>query len=55
MAADVANYLDAMPVAAHTEGLIERTRRIALRHRTEVLLVLAYLAMRIALLVFTQR
>ncbi|HKN67157.1 MAG TPA: serine/threonine-protein kinase [Gemmatimonadaceae bacterium] len=55
MAADVANYLDALPVAAHTEGLVERARRIALRHRTAILLVLAYLAMRVALLLFTRR
>ena len=55
IAADVANYLDALPVAAHTEGLVERTRRIALRHRTAILLVLAYLAMRIALLAFSRR
>ena len=55
MAADVANYLDALPVAAHAEGIIERARRLALRHRTAILLVLAYLAMRLALLVFTRR
>jgi serine/threonine-protein kinase len=55
MAADVANYLDALPVAAHSEGLIERARRITLRHRTAILLVLAYLAMRIALLAFARR
>ena len=55
MAADVANYLDALPVAAHAEGIVERARRIALRHRTAILLVLAYLVMRVALLVFTRR
>jgi serine/threonine protein kinase len=54
MAADVANYLDALPVVAHAEGILERARRIALRHRTAILLVLAYLAMRVALLVFTR-
>jgi serine/threonine protein kinase len=55
MAADVVNYLDALPVAAHTEGIVDRARRIALRHRTAILLVLAYLAMRVALLVFARR
>ena len=55
MAADVANYLDALPVAAHTEGIVERARRIALRHRTAILLVLAYLVMRVALLVFARQ
>jgi serine/threonine-protein kinase len=55
MAADVANYLDALPVAAHVEGIVERARRVALRHRTAILLVLAYLVMRVALLAFTRR
>jgi len=55
LAADVTNYLDALPVAAHAEGIMERARRIALRHRTAILLVLAYLVMRVALLVFTRR
>ena len=54
MAADVANYLDALPVAAHVEGIVERARRVALRHRTAILLVLAYLVMRIVLLIFTR-
>jgi hypothetical protein len=55
MAADVANYLDALPVVAHREGILERARRIAIRHRTAILLVLAYLAIRIAVLVFIRR
>ena len=55
MAADIANYLDALPVAAHTEGIVERARRIALRHRTAILLVLAYLVMRVLLLIFARQ
>jgi serine/threonine protein kinase len=55
LAADVANYLAALPVAAHREGVLERTRRIASRHRTALLLILAYLAMRVALIVFAGR
>ena len=55
MAADVANYLDALPVAAHAEGMVERARRIAVRHRTAILLVLAYLVIRVALLLFARR
>ena len=55
MADDVGNYLDALPVAAHAEGIAERARRIALRHRTAILLIVAYLVMRVALLVFTRR
>jgi serine/threonine-protein kinase len=54
-AADVANYLEALPVAAHAEGILERLRRVAVRHRTAILLVLAYLAMRVALLLWARR
>jgi serine/threonine protein kinase len=55
LAADVANYLDALPVTAHRERLLERGRRVAARHRTALLLVLAYLLMRVTLLVVTGR
>jgi eukaryotic-like serine/threonine-protein kinase len=55
LAADVANYLDALPVTAHREGLFERTRRVAARHRTALLLVLAYLVVRVTLLLITGR
>jgi eukaryotic-like serine/threonine-protein kinase len=55
LAADVANYLDALPVTAHREGLLERGRRVAARHRLALLLVLAYLLMRVTLLVVTGR
>ena len=52
LAADISNYLDALPVAAHRERVLERVRRVAARHRTALLLVLAYLVMRLALLIF---
>src|SRR4051812_40743406 len=55
MAADVINYLDALPVAAHSEGIFERARRIMARHRTAILLVLAYLVARVAFLIFVRR
>lgn len=55
MAQDVLNYLDALPVAAHAEGVLERLRRVAIRHRTAILLVLAYLLVRILLLLFARR
>lgn len=55
LAADVANYLDALPVTAHREGLLERGRRVAARHRTALLLVLAYLVIRVTLLLVTGR
>ena len=52
LAADIGNYLDALPVSAHQEHIGQRLRRLALRHRTALLLLLAYLVMRVALLVF---
>jgi serine/threonine protein kinase len=55
MASDIINFLDALPIAAHTESLVERLARVASRHRTAILLVLAYLVMRVALLIFTRR
>lgn len=55
LAADVRNYLDALPVTAHREGLLDRLRRLGTRHRTAILLVLAYLVMRVLFLVFGQR
>jgi serine/threonine protein kinase len=55
LSADVANYLDALPVTAHAEGIVERLQRIAVRHRTALLLVLAYLIMRVALLILARR
>ena len=55
LAADVVNYLDGLPVAAHRESIFERARRIAARHRTALLLVVAYLVMRIAMLIFIRR
>jgi hypothetical protein len=55
MTDDVANYLDALPVAAHAEGMLERLRRVAARHRTAILLILAYLAVRAALLIIIRR
>jgi serine/threonine protein kinase len=54
LAADVANYLDALPVTAHRESLLERARRVTVRHRTAILLVLAYLVVRVALLIFAR-
>jgi serine/threonine protein kinase len=53
LADDVAWFADGLPVSAHREGFLERSRRIARRHRTAITLVLAYLVMRVALLFFT--
>ena len=55
LAADVASWQDGRPVSAYREGVLERARRVLARHRTAALLVLAYLLMRVALLVLTGR
>jgi len=54
-ATDIVNYLDSLPVAAYRENILERARRVAARHRTAILVVVAYLIMRIALLIFMRR
>lgn len=51
LAADVASFLDGLPVAAHRETVFARAGRIARRYRTPILLIVAYLVMRIILLV----
>ncbi len=53
--ADVARYLAGEPVSAYRESLFERAARLLARHRTAVLLLLAYLAMRVGLIFFARR
>jgi len=50
VAADVARYLDGRPVTAHPENLLERTGRLLNNHKTLILLVFAYLLMRLVVL-----
>lgn len=50
VARDVAAFAAGEPVTAYRENLLERGRRLAMRYRTPILLVLAYLLMRITLL-----
>lgn len=50
LAADVVRYLDGEPVAAYRERPWERAARFAVRHRVALLLLLAYLAARAAVL-----
>ena len=49
-AADIAAFLDGLPVAAYREGVLERVARLYGRYQTAVLLVLAYLVMRLLFL-----
>ena len=53
LAEDVKRYAAGLPVDAFREGPLERVRRIARRHRTPIVLVAAYLLMRIILLLTT--
>jgi serine/threonine protein kinase len=52
---DVEKYLRGDPITAYPEGVIERTLRLYARHRTAVVLVLAYLMMRILFILFSRR
>jgi hypothetical protein len=51
----VARYRDGLPVEAHHESLVERAARLFARHKVAILLVVAYLVMRVALIVWTRR
>jgi serine/threonine-protein kinase len=55
LAADLERYLNHEPVAAHRETIPERVSRLVSRNKALVVLVLAYLAMRILLFLFTRR
>lgn len=55
MSADVARFLDHLPVSAHRESWPEQLVRILTRHRTVALLILAYLLMRVAIFFFVRR
>ena len=48
--ADVGRFLDAQPVLAHRETWSERAGRISRTYQTAILLVLAYLTMRLLFL-----
>jgi serine/threonine protein kinase len=52
---DVDRFLDGLPVRARPESRLERAGRAVLRHRAVVLLVLAYLAMRVLVLFWAGR
>jgi serine/threonine protein kinase len=49
---DIRRFLDGARVLAHRENALEAARRIATTYRTPILLVLGYLVMRIAFLVW---
>jgi serine/threonine protein kinase len=55
LSADVERILAGEPVLAYRENALERLGRLAARHQTLVVLVAAYLVMRILLFFFTRR
>jgi serine/threonine protein kinase len=55
MTADITHYLNGEPVSSYPEGLIGRSRRAFARHRTAVVLVAAYLFMRLLFILFARR
>jgi len=55
MAEDVTSFLDGKPVAAYRENPLERWGRWVRKHRFIVYLLLAYLLMRVLLLLWTRR
>jgi serine/threonine protein kinase len=55
LALDVARYLDGLAVGAHRESLFEKTGRFYRRYRFFILLIAAYLVMRVAILLFMHR
>ena len=52
---EISRYLDGMAVAAHRESVFERTGRFYRRYRFFILLIAAYLVMRVLLLLFLRR
>ncbi len=55
LAQDVSRYLDGLAVGAHRETVLERAGRFYRRYRFFILLIAAYLAMRVLILLFMRR
>jgi len=55
LAQDVSRYLDGLPVTSYRENLLERSGRFYRRYQTAILLIAAYLVMRVLILVFLKR
>jgi serine/threonine protein kinase len=54
LAADISKYLEDMPVSAYRENIFERLVRLVNRNRVAVVLVLAYLLMRMLFVFFSR-
>jgi serine/threonine protein kinase len=55
LALDVSRYLDGLAVAAHRESILEKLGRFYRRYRFFILLIAAYLLMRVLILLFVHR
>jgi serine/threonine protein kinase len=55
LATDIANWLDNEPITAYRETIIERTARWITRNRALVTIVLAYLVMRVIIILWVHR
>jgi len=55
LASDVSRYLDGLPVGARHESFLDRTARFYRRYRFFILLIAAYLIMRVLILFFLHR
>ena len=55
LAADIGRYIDDLPVNAYRENVFERAVRLLKRNRVAVVLVLAYLLMRMLFILFSRR
>jgi eukaryotic-like serine/threonine-protein kinase len=55
LAQDISRYLDGLAISAHRESFFERSARFYRKYRFFILLMLAYLVMRIILLLFMGR
>jgi len=55
MALDVSRYLDGLAVGAHRESILEKTARFYRRYSVAILLIAAYLFMRVILLLVSRR
>jgi serine/threonine protein kinase len=55
LALDVSRYLDGLAVGAHRESIFEKAGRLYRRYRFFILLIAAYLVMRVLILLFMHR
>jgi eukaryotic-like serine/threonine-protein kinase len=55
LATDVSRYLDGLPVTARKETFVDKTARFYRRHNVAILLIAAYLLMRVILLLIFRR